>query len=281
VRREVAPALDGLRLEADGIYSSHVAQTAEQADEIRLREAVAAGKYPDLLDEVARHHSIRVMDRELRLFLEGIPRAGVVADIGGGWGWHWRHLDRLRPDICVVLVDFVRENLAIAARMLGGLVSDQVYLVHGDATALPFPSALFDGYWSVQALQHVPRFEQAVAEAHRILRPGGEFACYALNRAALIEVAYRVAGRPYHVHGKRPGTFYLSRASAAQKEIIKRIFASDVKARFTEILFHPDLRLKCGREGSLLGRIDARLSGSTPLWGWIARQRSYHVCKSA
>ena len=232
-----------------------------------------------MLPEIGRHHSIAVMEREVHAFLGDVPAGGVLVDVGGGWAWHWRRLDGERPDVSVVVVDFVRENLRHAARMLGPLLNQQVFLVHGDATKLPFPSSVFDGYWSVQALQHIPDFEQAVTEALRVLRPNGLFACYSLNRARLIELAYRLTGRQYQVRGKRPGSFYLTRASAGEADVVERVFGSRVTSRYTEILFHPDLRLHTGDAASWIGRADAYLSSRLPLFAWIARQRSYHVRK--
>ena len=273
-------ALEGLELGADGIYSGVLPAAVDQADEMREREAVARRDYPDLLSEVGLHHSIPVMDREVRLFLGRVPGDGLVVDVGGGWGWHWRHVGVERTDICVVVVDMVRDNLRQAARFLGALVNERVFLVHGDATALPFPSGVFDGYWSVQVLQHVPGFEQVVKEARRVLRPHGEFASYSLNRAKLIEALYRIMGKPYHVQGKRPGSFHLARASAEQAGIVSRVFGSRVVNRYTEVLFHPDLRLRTGSARSRVGALDAFLSGGVPLFAWIARQRSYHTRKA-
>ena len=219
------------------------------------------------------------MEREVRAFFGDVPAHGVLVDVGGGWAWHWRRLDVERPDVSVVVVDFVRENLRHAARMLGALVNRQVFLVHGDATTLPFPSSVFDGYWSVQALQHIPDFEQAVTEAHRVLRPNGQFACYSLNRAKLLELAYRLMRRPYHVRGKRPGSFFLARGSAQEAIVVERVFRSPVTCRYTEVLFHPDFGLRTGGDASWIGRADGYLSSRLPLFAWIARQRSYHVRK--
>lgn len=277
--KAAAAVLEGLERGPDGIYSAALAPPSDQVDEIRLREMVAQRDYDDLLAEVARHHSVPVMAGEVHWFLRRIRPDGIVADVGGGWGWHWRHLDVERPDVCVMVIDLVRENLRLAARILGTLVNERVFLVHADATRLPFPSAVFDGYWSVQALQHIPRFEQAVIEAHRVLRSQGEFASYSLNRAKLIETVYRVMGRPYHVEGKRAGSFYLARASAEQAGIVSSVFGSPAVSRYTEVLFHPEFGLRSGREASRLGAIDAGLSGSSALFSWVARQRSYHARK--
>lgn len=279
MRREIAPILAGLSLGTDGIYSSMLPSAAQQADEVAARARVARQAEGDLLHEVGRHHSVPVMDRELRRFLRGIQTDGVVVDIGGGWGWHWRGLEAERPDVSVVVVDFVRENLRKAAGLLGSLVNRQLFLVHGDATVLPFPSSAFDGYWSVQTLQHVPDVEPVILEARRVLRGGGQFASYSLNREKLIELVYRVCGKSYHVRGKRSDSFWLSRGSEQEARIVARVFGASVTSRYTEVLFHPDLRLYTGAESSLIGRVDACLSSAIPVFAWVARQRSYHTQK--
>lgn len=277
----IAAILGGLDRGSDGIYSAAHPVATDQVDEVRLRESVAERVPVDMLAEVGRHHSIPVMDRELRLFLDIVPRDGVVVDVGGGWGWHWRAQPDGRTDFCVIMVDFVRANLRIAARLLGQLVNRQVFLVHGDATCLPFPADVFDGYWSVQALQHVPRFDVAVTEAHRVLRRGAAFASYSLNRARLIEAVYRIAGKTYHIEGSRPGSFYLARGSAEQAAVVGRIFGEPVTSRYTEVLFHPDLGMSTGAAPSVMGRLDARLSSRLPLLAPVARQRSYHTRKAS
>jgi ubiquinone/menaquinone biosynthesis C-methylase UbiE len=277
----VEAILDGLVRDSDGIYSSGVVGADDQRDEIRLRDAFARASAVDALHEVSRHHSIRVMDNEVRWFVDRLPRTCVVVDVGGGWGWHWRNLAAARSDVCVCIVDFARENLRRAGRMLRALVGNRIFLVHGDATKLPFPSDAFDGYWSVQTLQHIPRFETAVREAHRVLRRAGEFASYSLNRPLAIEAAYRASGRPFHVVGRRSNGIYLSRASGAQGRIIGRVFQAVVKSRYTEILFHPDLRVYTGDADSRVGAMDARLSSRMPLLALVARQRSFHTRKAA
>lgn len=50
---------------------------------------------------------------------------------------------------------------------------DRVRFVCGDATDLPFEDASFDTVTMFDLLEHVPRHERAVAEAVRVLRPGG------------------------------------------------------------------------------------------------------------
>lgn len=106
-----------------------------------------------------------------------MPQGALILDVGGCWGWHWRRLSKTRPDVGVLIVDFVRANLVHAQNVLGELVGDQVALMHADATALPFivDSRFkgFNGVWTVQTFQHIPAYDKAVAEAFRVLKGGG------------------------------------------------------------------------------------------------------------
>ena len=86
-------------------------------------------------------------------------------------------------------------------------------------------------------------------------------------------------GRTYHIKGKTD-VFYLDLASKIQKEIIESVFAQPVVTRYTEILFHPDLKLSfIGKENSFLGKVDARLSGNLFFLGWVARQCAFQINK--
>ncbi len=253
----------------------------EQDEERKLRESVASQDYQKYLNKISNHHSIPVMDREVDLFLKKTPPHGIVIDVGGCWGWHWRRMNYIRPDVFVFVVDFIRENLVHAKNVLGAQINKNIFLVHGDATDLIFQDNTFDGWWSVQTLQHIPAFEKAVKEAWRIIVPGGIFANYSLNVQSVVRFVYRVMGKHYHIAGQIPGTFYLARASDEQLKTVEKIFANDVQQRFTEILFNPDFKITLpGKENSILGKLDAILfSSSSSIFSSIARQRSFHTCK--
>ena len=272
---------------SDGIWSGRMpAQASDQSVERVLRERVAAERYDNYLAAIAHSHSIPVMDHEVRRFLTQVPPDALVLDIGGCWGWHWRRLLELRPDVGIVVIDFVRGNLMHAKQVLGSLVGGQVALVHADAGALPFPTAAmpdagFDAVWTVQVLQHIPDFARAVREAHRVLLPGGRFANYSLHITPLIRFVCRLFGKPYHIDGLVNGQFHLTRADEAQRSVVERMFGAPVTDRYTECLFHPELALAfVGRAGSWLGRLDARLSEYAWLGRWAGRQRSFEVVKA-
>lgn len=249
-----------------------------------MREKVAGQDYPDYLETLSRHHSIPVMDHEVDRFLARLPQGALVLDVGGCWGWHWRRLSATRPDVGVVILDYVRANLFHAQRVLGQLVGAQVALLHADATALPFPDASsasgFDGVWSVQVYQHIPDFSLACREAQRVLRPSGHFANYSLHVTPLNRLIYRLFRKPFHTRGMKNNMFYLTRANDEQRDIVAEVFGATVTDRYTECLFHPDLRIVFpGVFGSVLGGLDARLGRLPSVGRWIARQRSFEVTR--
>ena len=104
--------------ETDGVFSSIPSSPSTQSDEIKLRQEVASSQYDDYLTAISKSHSIPVMDYEIKRFLSLVPLDGVILDIGGCWGWHWRKLHQQRPDVSVVIVDFVRENFEHTKRTI-------------------------------------------------------------------------------------------------------------------------------------------------------------------
>lgn len=271
--------LDNLQMDKNGIYNAFVVNN-EQKDEILLREGVNKQVVSDHLNFISKHHSIPVMDKEVLLFLEKIPINGYIIDVGGCWGWHWRNIKNIRPDVKIIIVDFVKSNLFYAKELLKDIIGKNIFLVHGDATSLKFDNNIFDGYWSVQTLQHIPSFNKAIDEAHRILKKNGYFTSYSLNTQPIIKFIYNLLGKKYIIEGKLDGMFYLSRANKKQLLYIEKLFKNKSKVRYSEILFKPELKIDFnGKENSIIGRIDSVLSNSFSLFSSTARQKSYHIIK--
>lgn len=276
--------LHEIDVDFDGIYGKPALAASEQSCEIKLREQVAACEYEDYFEVISQSHSIPVMDREIDHFVEKVPESGIILDIGGCWGWHWRRLAKNRPDIAVLIVDFVRSNLPHARNILGELVGNQVALMHADATELPFlideNFQGFDGVWTVQTFQHIPAFDIAVNEACRVLKRGGVFANYSLNVQPHIRFFKQILGKEYLTNGWIDGNFWLARASVEQKQLLEVIFSSKVSERWSEIIYSPELRFDApGRCASWLGKLDSLLSNNVGFLRWFARQHSFHCQK--
>jgi ubiquinone/menaquinone biosynthesis C-methylase UbiE len=97
--------------------------------------------------------------------------AGDVLEIGIGTG---RNLPHYRADVSLIGIELSPAMLEVArarARELGREVDLRV----GDAQALGFPDDSFDAVVCTLSLCTIPDDRAAVAEARRVLRPGGRF----------------------------------------------------------------------------------------------------------
>lgn len=103
------------------------------------------------------------------------PRSGQrLLDVAGGTGdIAFRFLGRAKEAQAVVLD--MTENMLIEGRKRAEAAaqSHQLDWVVGDAMALPFESNSFDVYTISFGIRNVTRVEDALAEAFRVLRPGG------------------------------------------------------------------------------------------------------------
>jgi ubiquinone/menaquinone biosynthesis C-methylase UbiE len=106
--------------------------------------------------------------------LEGLEMGSNVLEVGPGPGVTTELLHPRFERLTCVEIDsgFAR---SLAQRMNG----KNVTVVREDATAMGFPAASFDGVLSFTMLHHVPSValqDRLLAEAARVLRPGGIFA---------------------------------------------------------------------------------------------------------
>src|SRR5271156_621776 len=87
-------------------------------------------------------------------------------------------------DVTVVDVnsDMLRVGEKRAARRT---FSQRLTFIEGNAEALPLPDGHFDAYTIAFGIRNVPRIENALAEAHRVLKRGGHFLCLEFSRVDL------------------------------------------------------------------------------------------------
>lgn len=104
--------------------------------------------------------------------LAGLPVDGRIADVGAGTGTLAIELARTIPAAQVVAIDGDPEVLALARAKPG---ADAVEWQQGLADALPLPDASCDRVTMSLLLHHLDADGKhaALAEAHRVLRPGG------------------------------------------------------------------------------------------------------------
>jgi demethylmenaquinone methyltransferase/2-methoxy-6-polyprenyl-1,4-benzoquinol methylase len=116
------------------------------------------------------------------------PRPGQrLVDVAGGTGDIARRaLPRLVAAgggavVCDVNRQMVERGRADA---LDAGVLEGIEWLCGDAEALPFADRSFDLYTVAFGLRNVTRIERALAEARRVLKPGGRFLCLEFTPAA-------------------------------------------------------------------------------------------------
>lgn len=109
---------------------------------------------------------------------------GTVLEIAIGTG---RNLAFYPQDVELIGIDISPEMLERARRRADAL-GRPVELRVGDAQALPFPDASFDTVVVTLGLCTIPDERRAVAEAHRVLRPGGRFLLLEHVRSPLVPV---------------------------------------------------------------------------------------------
>ncbi|MER7168843.1 methyltransferase domain-containing protein [Micromonospora sp. NPDC000207] len=161
----------------------------------------------------------------------------LLVDLGCGAGLLAPHLTG--KGYRHVGVDLTRSALEQAA-------DHGVNVVHADATAVPLADACADVVAAGELLEHVPDWRRVVAEACRLLRPGGLLVLDTLNDTALsrlvaVHVGERLPTVPRGIHDPR-------------------LFVD-----------HRELLAECRRHG-----VDLRVRGVRPevagLVGWLTRR---------
>ena len=152
---------------------------AEKAPLVRALFDSVAGRY-DLMNDLMSAGIHRWWKSEMVAWLN--PRPGQrLIDVAGGTGdVACRALSRLDPaaggaaivcDANPQMVETGRDR-AIDAGILRG-----IEWLCGDAEALPFADRSFDLYTIAFGLRNVTHIDRALAEARRVLKPGGRFLC--------------------------------------------------------------------------------------------------------
>lgn len=104
----------------------------------------------------------------------------TVLEIGCGSGAMAAEVLRARPEIArYVATDVDPAMVALARRQLAGL-AERAEAQVVDASGLPFDDATFDTVCSWLMLHHTLTWERVLADAVRVLRPGGRLVGYDL-----------------------------------------------------------------------------------------------------
>ena len=168
----MVPAMPGPR-HADFDYRS--VPEGEKKSLVRAVFDSVAPKY-DLMNDLMSLGVHRLWKAALIDWLN--PRPGMrILDVGGGTG-----------DIAMsfvargggpaVVCDINREMVTVGRdRAIDGGHLDGVAWTCGDAEALPVADASVDAYATAFCIRNVTHIDAALAEARRVLKPGGRFLC--------------------------------------------------------------------------------------------------------
>ncbi|CCG42992.1 bifunctional demethylmenaquinone methyltransferase/2-methoxy-6-polyprenyl-1,4-benzoquinol methylase UbiE [Magnetospirillum molischianum] len=153
-------------------------RTVAEGDKVALVRDVfdsVAGKY-DLMNDLM---SVGIHRLWKSTFLDMLrPRPDqVLLDVGGGTGdiaFGWKKRGGGKVTVC----DINREMLSVGRdRAVDRNLSSGVTWVCGNAESLPIPDRSVDRYTIAFCLRNVTNWENAIAEAYRVLKPGGRFMC--------------------------------------------------------------------------------------------------------
>lgn len=180
----------------------------------RIRQAFdqAAAGY-DAAADVQREMADRLAAHLLQADVGGKPAAILDAGCGTGYSAAW--LAQRWPRTPLVLLDFAPAMLALARAW-----HPSATVICADIEALPFGDGSFGGYWSSLTWQwNDPR--RCLAEAARVLQPGGWLAVATLGADNFPELRHAFVGADTysHVVAMPPPEHLLAECQAARWKV--------------------------------------------------------------
>jgi ubiquinone/menaquinone biosynthesis C-methylase UbiE len=266
VRKNFKLYLGNYTKNRDGIYIAKF-EIAKQITEYNLRKKIASIYYKNYFLEISKYHSIPVMINEVSYFLKNLKKNSIILDIGCGWCWHWKQISILRPDVTIFALDFVKENFLHAKNILSKDDLKQIIFVNSDIHNVKLPSDIFDAVWTVQSFQHIPKPQKALKEVHRVMKQNAEIYYYTLNNSIFVKLK-NIFNTNNHINNY----YYLERDNKISFKNIKKIFNNEIQIKYSEIIFHPEIKFFFGKKKSLFGKLDSYLTGNGFLKSYFARQ---------
>lgn len=108
----------------------------------------------------------------------GLKPGHTFLDAGAGFGRH--AFEAARRGATVFALDWAQEEVVGTRATFGGMIyANEIPaanfggVLRGDATRLPFPDNTFDTVVTSEVLEHIQNDVAAIAELHRVLKPGG------------------------------------------------------------------------------------------------------------
>ena len=156
-------------------------EVAEGEKQARVDEVFhgVARRY-DLMNDLMSGGLHRVWKDAMVAALAPPQRPGWrMLDVAGGTGdIAFRALEASRGQAHITVLDINASMLEVGEERAQSRGHDpQLDFVEANAETLPFDDATFDAYTIAFGIRNVPDIQQALAEAFRVLKPGGRFLC--------------------------------------------------------------------------------------------------------
>lgn len=129
--------------------------------------------------------------------LHGFHPQGDLLEIGSGSGAMAAGAARRFPDLRLTITDIEPAMVSATRQRLRG--RPDIAVEQADSTDLPFDGGSFDYVASYLMLHHVVGWQQALAAAARVLRPGGRLSGYDLTKSRATEWIHRVDRSPHRL----------------------------------------------------------------------------------
>lgn len=146
-----------------------------------------AGRY-DLMNDLMSGGVHRIWKDAMVEWLNPQP-SWQVLDVAGGTGdiaFRIADLTRARGAAAKIIVcDINKDMLGEGVRRAAAKGEKAIDWVLADAEKLPFADRSFDAYTIAFGIRNVTHIEQALSEAHRVLKPGGRFLCLEFSKVDL------------------------------------------------------------------------------------------------
>lgn len=182
----------------------------------------------------------RVVARFLQLLHAQAVSPRRLLDVGAGTGMLLGKLAGLYPQAQIAGLDLAY-GMSMTARA-NAKTDSLTALLTGDAESLPFRDGVFDLVVSTSTFQWLESLDRALAEARRVLAPGGTFAFALFGERTLFELrtSYRTA---WEGTGRGPEERTHTFLRLAEIEaVLRRSGFADVRAHTElEIEWHPDV----------------------------------------
>ena len=199
--------------------------------------ANVAGRY-DLMNDLMSGGLHRLWKDDLVAWLAPpkSARRFDLIDVAGGTGDITRRVLEAGGAGCrATLLDISPEMVAVGRKRLATPdMAERVTFSIGNAESLPFPDKSFDAYTIAFGIRNVTRIDAALAEAFRVLKPGGRFLCleFSACEVPLLDRLY-----DFHSFEIIPRLGQLAAGSAEPyRYLVESIRKFPKQARFAEMI---------------------------------------------